>query len=774
MIAHHAHTEQITTGEHTYVIEMNGTADGENTRSPVGYQVYDQTFEPNLFVRMENLGNMSVVNPWLIARGRDWRTVSSIVAGVVDEGMSGKEKALALWTFHRHHRFHASPYDHDNGNVVKMLNVYGYTLCGDDSYTLADLWREAGLRVRNGHPIGHSTSEVFYDGMWHLLDGDEHVICLMRDNQTIAGEEEIVADHDLMKRTHVYGILRGDDRQTDEFSASLFPFEGEREEKKGVHPSHEMKLTLRPGEALEWRWDGRGKFHGRENMGSWRNAWTRICNGVLHYKPDVKSNRWRAGAVEMVNVANSEALCSQEETASVVFEMKSPYVIVGGCIRGTFQRSRLDKRVGLFVSFDQQTWTEVWTAGEVGVVNTDVCLDRFFPSEGEARYGYYVRVDFCGEGVHDLEILADLQMAPLSLPGVRLGVNEMVYVDETEDGRQVQITHEWRERPDWAIPPAPKEPVFPVNGCDVEGTQFAFDWEPVVFDAGIADYHFQLSRYEDMQYLLSPNFEKLISRVGSGARYDIPYVGLLNPGERYFWRVRARSEAGVWSNWSSVWSFTPQAPGVSLAVKVAFDRETKKGLLTWEANSEGRRPVHYLVYGSDERGFTASDDSYPVLVEKGRTEICEANAVGESETPLFEIAPGEKVHAFYRVVAIDGNGNRSGVSNMAEALRPIVWTLPATEAKVGGSYRNTVNATRSIGDLRTVRIDGNPYNPAFRDADVLMFEIEKGPQWLSINRITGEMIGCPTDAGIFDVKVKVTREQGGEDTQVFTLNVLDR
>ncbi|MDP6041347.1 MAG: hypothetical protein QGG64_22560, partial [Candidatus Latescibacteria bacterium] len=343
MATHRDHTEQVTTSEHVYSIGMNGTMDGENTRSPVGYQVYDQAFEPNLFVRMENVGDRSVVNPWLIANGKDWRTVASIVAGVVNEEMSESEKALALWTFQRHHRFHASPYDRDNGNVVKMLNVYGYTLCGDDSYALADLWREAGLRVRAGHPIGHSTTEVFYDGMWHLLDGDEHVICLMRDNQTIAGEEEIVADHDVMKRTHVYGILKGDDRQTDEFSAALFPFEGEREEKKGIYPPHEMKLTLRPGEALEWRWDGQGKFHGRENMGSWRNAWTRICNGVLHYKPGVKSRGWRTGAVETVNVVDSEVLCSQEGTGSVIFEMKSPYVIVGGCVRGTFQRLCLDE-----------------------------------------------------------------------------------------------------------------------------------------------------------------------------------------------------------------------------------------------------------------------------------------------------------------------------------------------------------------------------------------------------------------------------------------------
>ena len=204
--------------------------------------------------------------------------------------MDEAERAMALWTFQRSHRYHATPGDSDNKDPVKMLNGYGYTLCGDDSFVLADLWRTAGLKTRSGRPTGHSTTEVFYEGMWHLLDGDEHVICLMRDNRTIAGEEEIVRDHDLMKRTHIYGILREDSRPTSEFSASLFIHEGERGRDKESYAGHRMAMALRPGESLEWRWGGQGKFHGKENMGSWRNAWTRICNGKMVYRPDLKSD----------------------------------------------------------------------------------------------------------------------------------------------------------------------------------------------------------------------------------------------------------------------------------------------------------------------------------------------------------------------------------------------------------------------------------------------------------------------------------------------------
>ncbi len=760
--------ECVRLGHAVYHIVMAGTMDGENTRSPVGYQVYDQAFEPNVSVKMENVGSHSVVNPWIIANGKNWRTVSSIVQHVVAQDMTDAEKALALWHFQKGLRFHASPYDRDNGNVVKMLNVYGYTLCGDDSYALADLWREAGLRVRAGRPIGHSTTEVFYDGMWHLLDGDEHVICLMRDNETIAGEEEIVRDHDLMKRTHVYGILKTDDRQTDEFSAALFPYDGQREEKKGVYPSHRMDLVLRPGESIEWRWDGKGKFHGRENMGSWRNAWTRICNGLLVYEPDVSSNKWRFGCVATNHVVDGDVLCAAEGGGTATFEVKSPYVIVGGRIKGTFLRQAFSDRVALFVSFDREKWVEVWTMGELGEGTTEVYLDRLFPPEGETRYGYFVRVDFAGHGVNRLVMESDLQMAPLSLPGVRLGSNEMVYVDDSDD-REVKIAHHWRERSDHGVPPAPERPIFPEDGSFVEGTKFVFEWADVDCDEEIVDYHFQLSAHADMCYPLSPNFDKLISRTASSgvARYNLPYVGLLNPDQRYYWRVRARSVAGVWSPWSAVWSFTAQSPGVPL--DVAVDLKNKK--VVWQANPNGRRPVHFLIYGSDERGFTESDTPYPVLVEKGRTAIFPANFLGESERSEWVLPTGEKVCGFYRVVAVDGNGNRSGVSDLAETPRPEIWSVPVDRAKAGEDYFYTVFAVRSIGDLRTVTIGENPYNPAFRDADELTFDLVQAPKWLHINRLTGEIFGRSLETGMFDVTVKVVRRQGGEAVQSYVLIV---
>jgi len=174
-------------------------------------------------VRLENVGDTDLIDPWLSNGRNDFRTVKEIVAGAVKPGMTDRERATAIWRRQTTHRFHAGAADaaemHD---PVKVLNVYGYDTCGDDSICLAGLWHAAGFQVSPGNLLGHRTSQVFYDGRWHLMDGDLGPVYLLRDNATIASEQDLVRDHDLIKRSHPHGILDPDRRADNEEHAALF------------------------------------------------------------------------------------------------------------------------------------------------------------------------------------------------------------------------------------------------------------------------------------------------------------------------------------------------------------------------------------------------------------------------------------------------------------------------------------------------------------------------------------------------------------------------
>ncbi|MCK4283639.1 MAG: hypothetical protein KAX44_04915 [Candidatus Brocadiae bacterium] len=94
--------EEVGAGRHVYTVTQGGTMDGRNCRSPMGVGMnmegaLEQTWESNRLVRMENVGETDVVNPWL-SNGRNlFRNLDEIVDAAIEPGMTDREKAMAIW-----------------------------------------------------------------------------------------------------------------------------------------------------------------------------------------------------------------------------------------------------------------------------------------------------------------------------------------------------------------------------------------------------------------------------------------------------------------------------------------------------------------------------------------------------------------------------------------------------------------------------------------------------------------------------------------------------
>jgi hypothetical protein len=191
-----------------------------------------------------------------------------------------------------------------------------------------------------------------------------------------------------------------------------------------------------------------------------------------------------------------------------------------------------------------------------------------------------------------------------------------------------------------------------------------------------------------------------------------------------------------------------------------MDRD--RGTLRWKPNPAGRKPAKYRVYGSDEKGFTVSDEPFKVTVAASKSvpALCPANFVAEV-TATEAVVIGANVNlpngnrACYRVVAVDAQGKRSGPSDFAEAPRPVFCSRPVTAAKVGAEYRYTLVAVRSLGDLRT-RVVGGKETMNFWDVETPRFEIRRGPAWLTIDPRTGLLSGVPDRPGKVPVVVRAT------------------
>lgn len=778
----------------SFQLEMQGTLDRANTLAPLGYNPPKINFEPMRFVRLENVGTTDLIDPRVIINGkRDWSSLDGIINEALQrfgepELLSPEEKARAIYEFHRKHHFHASTHDSEMQDPLKVYNIYGYTLCGDDTYILRELWRAAGFKTRRVLPIGHRVMEVFFDNRWHLFDGDEHVWALLRDNDTVASATDIVRDHDLLKRTHSYGITKVDDRKTDEFAAGLYSSKTVFiESKRPLAKLHSMSMKLRPGESIEWGFSSSGKHHfSTRPLKSWgENAAAFLVNGRWIYNVPIGASHTVKGAWQHKNIAWGTSLhpVNVEELGFALWRIDAPYPIVGGKLNWRHRCGSVNF-CAAFVSLDGEVWERISKAD--GSTEATAEFDRLFTGKSKAIYTYFIRLDLVKKdkeeeaSVLSFSLENDLQMSRLSLPTLELGGNAVAYSDKSLGERQAKLTLAWNESSSHLPPESVKRALYPIDGGVVKGSKITFLWETASHRQGkkIADYHFELSSDPKMRFPLSPNFEKLISKTPNKETesYSLPYEGLLNHGTEYYWRVRPHDEKGVWGEWSKIWRFKIEAPAVPLNLR--FEKGGERYVLKWESNNAGLLPVKYEIYASDEKGFTPSATPYQVYAGNqkagglfpGKEFVTfRKNLLTTVENPGYELTP---TRAFYRVVAIDSNGTRSAPSDYVEGPRPFIYSKPVVNVVAGGKYSYQARSVFSVGDLSCRNSDKTPYNCAFWDAESVTFETVELPSWLSLNEKSGLISGiAPQVGGRHKVSLKASINGKGSYSQEFEIEV---
>ncbi|MBP88964.1 MAG: hypothetical protein CMJ64_20000 [Planctomycetaceae bacterium] len=467
----------------------------------------------------------------------------------------------------------------------------------------------------------------------------------------------------------------------------------------------------------------------------------------------------------------------------VTWRFASPYVFVGGLAVARYDGVGT---AGLRwqCSRNQKTWTDV----EAELIGDELTasLDELLSPLRQPTYEFWLRLLWQGDiAVTGVAFDHDIQTAALSAPELQGGKNVIVYTDDSEEERQVQITHQWMERSDWHSPTPPSTAIFPADGSVVQGTKLTFRWSRADDPDGdeIADYHFELSEYPDMRWPLSPNFEKVISltRFAGTATYELPYHGLLNSATSYYWRVRAMDSAGVWGAWSKTFRFETRATGVPRDLSLIATGDGKLEL-RWNPNQQGSEAVAFKVYGSNERGFSVSDDEQLIFCGRGFMKtIEEYDAIQvESDAGVFTKNSGNLCSrvvdyslqvvgpdltlpnankAFYRVVAVDAAGNESGPSDYVEVVRPHIYNL-APNGHARRPYVYSPRLIRSIGDLRS----RNDCRAAFWNVEHVTFHPVRLPPGLKQHPTTGMIYGVPSDAGTFEIVFDVS-VQASDDTE---------
>ncbi len=524
---------------------------------------------------------------------------------------------------------------------------------------------------------------------------------------------------------------------------------------------------------------------GSTDLEQWNKRWrviAHVMDGNMIYAPDLsKASTLQYLRTEGVQFRDpgkfGSGLYLTGSSGTVDVPIKSAYPVVGGRLEVDLQRDDLHTdEIAISISYDGgNTWKDVQTSWASDYNRMYVDLNPFFKKKDPARYEYILRFtlrsqsakpEVALEGVY---VRSTLEMAPLAMPGVVLGQNKFVYTDDSPGARKVKLTQVWNEcDADIAIPAAPVG-VTPADGKTYSGTQVKFQWRPGS-DATPGDYEFALSEFPDMRWPLSPNFHKLISRTAfqGTSSFELPYIGLLNPGQKYYWHVRARSQDNVWGPWSKTYSFSAVAPAVPLDATAKFDRANRVAQLTWQRGNNGAAPVRFRIYGSEERGFTANDHPYEYNDGLKGTQRASANLLLETTGANESVRIPEKLwRPYYRVVAIDREGRMSGPSAIAELSHPLIAATQLPPATRSRFYQATVATSASIGHLVSADENGKPYQMRFRAGDDLVFHMTGAPAGLSIDS-NGVISGFVGDVkqNRYDVTIVIQNKTDGDSDSV--------
>jgi len=767
--------EVVRASRHEYTIPLGGTLDFENshTRLNDGFQI---AFQPNLSLTIENSGETTVAWPKIIANDRaNWGTFDDLLAEFTRGASDDQEKALFIWQTARDNRYHCSPLFADNEfhDPVKLFNSYGLNLCDDMGYCGCALFKYAGLgkpkysidpKVRELH--GHVQAEAVVDHRHQFLDIDESVFHLDRENEALVSGDECARDHDLVRREVHYGpVFPG--WQASESNAALFG----ADDRAGFLAlrGHEMRYSLRPRERVVFRWDNVGKWACQSQ--EWNRRPPVFGNSKFIYTPRLTAEHYREGLADEQGVVPAAApdagLAAASTDAELVYAVDIPWAICGGTLRAEFHGRDAKDRFALDVSLDDKARTCVWEGAGPGKVVAAVPIDEALqPHVSPAKYHYAVIVRLASaDGRQDavlksLEIETDVMAAPLSLPRLRRGENRLVYTDLTPTPHEITVTHQWQECHSVQPPEPPAGPLYPEPGATIRDSIVTFRWPPA---AGCRHYHLQVSQRADFRVPYRPSYDVIVP----ATQWHVPYTGMFAPDTTYYFRLRARTPAGVWSEWSPAWTFRWEGPRVPLQLRTETVPEGIR--LRWEPNPRGTRPVAYEVYGSDEQGFSVHKTEHEAYT-RGKVP---GNFLARTEQTSMLVVSPQPSHpnmnrCFYRVVAMDDHGAESICSDFVEMPHPHFWSTPPNTARTGQPFSYQPQLIASLGDVQH-RYEA-PHDQLW-DAEKLLFALAEAPSWLSLNPQTGRLTGTPTAPGTVSVVLEAVNQFKAKATQRFELRV---
>ena len=372
----------------------------------------------------------------------DASSLESIVRDVfrLSNAKTDDERAIALYEYLHsaifHHRYPTEPAPQSVG-PMKVLNAYGWSLCGGEHTLLKALFETAGWPVRYVGWEGHTTVEAFYGGRWHYFDVFLKCYYWSKDRTHVVDQAEIAADPSLALdavregRAARQNLCCGDAVEDVVKGVKGRTIIGDQDGTgsiTGRDRDYSPLLNLPVGGSLRLDWRGVGEKFAVEGPSPRHTCGLRDyrddpvlgpvaehygvrgwSGGEFRYEPDFA----RAADMADVHLQNARVsggrLLATAATGTATFRLPLPYPYVGA-------RATVEPGVNLSVSTDGgRRWNPV-----VGGDLTPLV---------KQRYDVRVKAEF-GRSLGGFRLVADIEHNRSVLPHLLVGRNTITVEDE--------------------------------------------------------------------------------------------------------------------------------------------------------------------------------------------------------------------------------------------------------------------------------------------------------------------------------------------------------
>lgn len=396
----------------------------------------------------------------------DASSLETIVADVIRlaDAKSDDEKGIALYNYLNqvlfHHAYACEKKPRSVG-PLKVINVYGWGLCGGEHTVMKALFETAGwpVRYRGWSDPGHTTVEAQYGGRWHYYDVFLKGYWWTKDRATIASQEDIVADPSIVldglkdKRVpldsylccgdEAEGVVKGcRNSKAEPVSKHADGWASVTGRDQGYSPL----LTLRSGATLRLEWSGQpgmmvadstnGK-HTCPNLKDLRanpligpllehygdRSWS---NGRITYAPDFSKPQDLAD-ITVANASASGGKLMAKGSGSAVFKLDLPYPYAAATLA-----TAGEGKIALSISTDRgASWMPAPT-NDVGALVRQA-------------YEVWVKAEFSGT-LDSLTVDGVVEHNRAAQPFLRLGSNRVTVAGgKLAPGTVLVVTYEYQE-----------------------------------------------------------------------------------------------------------------------------------------------------------------------------------------------------------------------------------------------------------------------------------------------------------------------------------------